>query len=275
MEAWNGTGRFTYDRIGRGTVDIEACCISILGGIQPGPLGEYLRGVTRGGASDDGLIQRFQLMAWPEPNGEWRNVDRWPNRDAKERAYEVFARLDLLEDVGGERDDDTNIPYLRFESEAQGLFIEWRGELEARLRTGELPEALESHLAKYRSLIPSLALLIHLADVGSGPVGLLSLQRACGWSDYLESHARRVYSPVITSDIPAAKALLGKLLAGEFGERFTLRDVYKNHWSGLATSDEAKSAAEVLLEFDYLRAEDEKTGGRPRTWYRLNPRASA
>lgn len=31
LEAWNGTGRFTYDRIGRGTVDIEAYCISILG----------------------------------------------------------------------------------------------------------------------------------------------------------------------------------------------------------------------------------------------------
>ncbi len=168
LESWNGTGRFTYDRIGRGTVDIEACCISILGGIQPGPLGDYLRGVARGGAADDGLIQRFQLLVWPDPNGEWRNVDRWPNRDAKERAYEVFARLDSLVDVGGER-DDTNIPYLRCESEAQGLFVEWRAELEARLRTGELPEALESHLAKYRSLVPSLGLLIHLADVGGGP----------------------------------------------------------------------------------------------------------
>ena len=35
LEAWNGTGRFTYDRIGRGTIDIEACCVSLLGGIQP------------------------------------------------------------------------------------------------------------------------------------------------------------------------------------------------------------------------------------------------
>lgn len=82
---------------------------------------------------------------------------------------------DSLEDVGGEIDPDNKIPFLRFALEAQGLFVEWRGELEARLRTGGLPEALESHLAKYRSLIPSLALLIHLVDVGGGPVGLLSL----------------------------------------------------------------------------------------------------
>jgi len=84
-----------------------------------------------------------------------------------------------------------------------------------------------------------------------------------------------VYSPVITSDIPGAKALLKKLLAGELGERFTLRDVYRPQWSGLANHDQAKSAAEVLLEFDYLRAEDERTGGRLRTWYRLNPRAGS
>lgn len=270
LEAWNGNGRFTYDRIGRGTVDIEACCISILGGIQPGPLGEYLRGIARGGAADDGLIQRFQLMVWPDPNGEWRNVDRWPNRDAKERAYEVFTRMESLW-VATDRDEDSGIPCLRFEPEAQELFVEWRSDLEARLRGGELPEALESHLAKYRSLIPSLALLIHLADVGGGPVSLLALQRACAWSDYLESHAKRVYSPVITSDIPAAKALLKKLLAGELEDRFTLRDVYRPQWSGLATPDDAKRAVEVLVEFDWLRTEVEQTGGRSRTWYRLNP----
>ena len=36
LEAWNGTGRMTYDRITRGTIDVEAMCVSILGGIQPG-----------------------------------------------------------------------------------------------------------------------------------------------------------------------------------------------------------------------------------------------
>lgn len=43
IEAWNGNGRFTYDRVGRGTVDIEAAIVSIVGCIQPGPLRGYLR----------------------------------------------------------------------------------------------------------------------------------------------------------------------------------------------------------------------------------------
>jgi hypothetical protein len=37
-EAWNGAGAYTYDRIGRGTLHIRAACLSVLGGIQPGPL---------------------------------------------------------------------------------------------------------------------------------------------------------------------------------------------------------------------------------------------
>lgn len=37
LEAWNGNSRYTYDRIGRGTIDIESAIISIIGSIQPGP----------------------------------------------------------------------------------------------------------------------------------------------------------------------------------------------------------------------------------------------
>jgi len=45
LEAWNGTGRFTFDRIARGTIEVEAACVSILGGIQPGPLSAYLSSI--------------------------------------------------------------------------------------------------------------------------------------------------------------------------------------------------------------------------------------
>ena len=96
LEAWNGHGRFKYDRISRGTIDIEAACISILGGIQPGPLGHYLRSALQGGEGDDGLIQRFQLLVWPDISKEWVNVDRWPDSDARKKAYEVFSRLNKL-----------------------------------------------------------------------------------------------------------------------------------------------------------------------------------
>ena len=36
LEAWNGDSSFTVERIGRGTIHVPHCCISMLGGIQPG-----------------------------------------------------------------------------------------------------------------------------------------------------------------------------------------------------------------------------------------------
>jgi putative DNA primase/helicase len=171
LEAWSGLGRFTFDRIGRGTLDIEACCVSILGSIQPGVLSDYLAAAVRMGAGDDGLIQRFQLAVWPDPPAEWRDVDRRPHRDAKYTATNALRRLERidLEAVGAEQEDG-EIPFLRFDPAAQLAFTEWRSELEQRLRSGEEHPAIEAHLAKYRSLVPSLALICHLADGAAGPV---------------------------------------------------------------------------------------------------------
>jgi len=65
LEAWDGTGRFTYDRIGRGTVEIESATVSVFGGIQPGRLEPYVRRAVDGGMDNDGFMQRFQLLVWP------------------------------------------------------------------------------------------------------------------------------------------------------------------------------------------------------------------
>lgn len=72
LEAWNGSP-YHYDRIGRGTLKIENTTTSIFGGIQPSPLTAYLRGALAIGG-DDGLLQRFQMLVYPDPPKTWRNV---------------------------------------------------------------------------------------------------------------------------------------------------------------------------------------------------------
>jgi hypothetical protein len=67
MEGWNGHGSYEQDRIGRGYLHIPVVCVSILGGIRPGPLSSYVWEATRGGSGDDRLLQRFQLLVWPIP----------------------------------------------------------------------------------------------------------------------------------------------------------------------------------------------------------------
>jgi len=273
LEAWNGTGRYTYDRIGRGTIDIEAAVVSLIGSIQPGPLRTYLHGAVSDGAGADGLMQRFQLAVYPDISKTWRNVDRWPDTAAKNRAYDVICALDRLEPsaVGAEVESD-EIPFLRFDSEAQDRFDEWRGELEHRLRSGEEHPAIVAHLAKYRSLIPSLALLCHLAEGHTGPVGIDSLVRANAWGRYLESHARRIFSAAVAPDTVEAIALAKKIISGELPDEFALRDIYRNGWIGLGTHDAAARAVGVLCDLDWLAEVEEPTPGRPRTRYMVNLR---
>jgi len=58
----------------------------------------------------------------------------------------------------------------------------------------DISPALEGHIAKYRKLVPALALINHLADACEGPVSEEALVKALALTKYVESHARRVYS---------------------------------------------------------------------------------
>jgi putative DNA primase/helicase len=127
-------------------------------------------------------MQRFQVTVWPDPPATWRNVDRYPNPEARAGAHAALERLKDLtpQAVDAETDplDPTGVPFLRFDPEGQSAFDAWRTDFEPRLCAGDLHPAMESHLAKYRSLIPSLALILHLVDGGAGPVPLAAIERA-------------------------------------------------------------------------------------------------
>lgn len=267
LECWNGDGSFTYDRIGRGTLHIHAACISILGGIQPGPLGEIVR--RAGGAGDDGLMQRFQLLVYPNPSRSWKNIDRTPDQAAKEQAEGIIKRLDRIDAMRVDADEE-DIPVLRFDSPAQALFNEWRGILEHRLRDGSEHPLMEAHLAKYRSMVPSLAVILHLAVAEEGPISYDAIERAIAWAEYLEPHARRVYAPGISPDLTGAHAIATRIKSGDLGESFTARDIYRNGWSGLSTRDAVVAGLKVLEDFNWVYSQVIETGGKPRYEYALN-----
>ena len=278
-EAWSGTGAYTYDRIGRGTVHIPAACLSLYGGIQPGPLHRYLREVFGEGADDDGLIQRFQLLVYPDVGREWRNVDRWPDTEAKSRAFEIFqrlARLDL-EALAVHQPFPEDLPFLRFNQDAQAVFDAWRPNLEHRIRAEDVPAVVISHLAKYRSLMPSLALLFHLVDCvergTGGPVSAAAAERAVAWCAYLEPHARRVYESVTDGARLGAAVLAARLRAGALPSPFRARDVRLKGWSYLTDPKEIVAALDLLEGLHWVRCVkvSPEGGGRPTFEYCTNP----
>lgn len=275
LTAWNGTTGYTFDRILRGKTRIEAACLSLLGSTQPGRLAEYVRRATDGGSADDGLVQRFGLLVWPDQNPEWRETDRYPNSDARANAWGTFERLDKLDPdiIGAERDAHETLLFLRFDSRAQGAFSEWHFDLERRLRSGDISPALESHLAKYRKLVPAIALINHLADGGTGSISVAALARAVALSEYLETHARRAYGAEAMNEAATARAVLLRIRRGDLQDGFAARDIRRREWSGLTDTDQIKAGLELLADYEWLAPRTLDTGGRPRTVYSINPKA--
>jgi putative DNA primase/helicase len=282
LQSYDGNQGYTFDRIGRGTIHIPRVCLAMIGGIQPGRIQEYVRGAVAGGSSDDGLLQRFGLAVWPDTVGEFIHVDEWPDTLARQTAWAVFERLAALQPA-----NDTEPVVWRFDEGAQALFVEWLVPFEQEIRGDDLHPAMVSHLSKYRKLIPALALVFALIDTpdSGGIIFERELIRALSMAEYLRSHANRLYVAATAPETTDAAKLLTKIKAGKLMDRdgvildcFTPRDVAQKGWSGLGTPDAVRKAAEVLVDFDWLRKDvahsnDAKGRGRPSERFVINPYA--
>ena len=278
LTGYDGNQGHAVDRIGRGESFVPRVCLAMLGGIQPGKVQSYVREAVAGGAGDDGLLQRFGLTVWPDVNREFVYVDRWPDTPAKQAAWAVFERLNQLQPA-----TDSDAQEWRFTPDAQALFEEWLIPFETELRGEELHPALVSHLAKYRKLIPALALIFALVETpDSGHlIHEQEIGRALAWGDYLRTHAERLYAAAVMPETSAAKQLLDKIKAGKLADSdgvlldaFTPRQIAVKHWTGLGTPDAVRKAANLLTDYGWLERESTPSsaaGGRPGERYLLHP----
>jgi hypothetical protein len=255
---------------------VPAVCVSLLGNIQPARLRWYLGDALQGGANDDGLFQRFQLIVWPDAPKTWNLVDRPPNRHAvavSERVYSQLANLPANEPIK-----------LQFAPDAQEIFYQWLKELETRVRgdSGIAP-AMIGHLSKYRSLVPSLAALFEMADrvaandcLGDEVVVAIDhVRQAIALCGYLESHASRIYSCLMSPESRAAVELGRHISNGLGQETFTTRQIYLKGWAGLDAPEKARSALAILEDAAWVRRIEPPTspvGGRPSETWMANPK---
>jgi len=273
LESWSGKKDFDVDRIGRGSLHVPALFISIFGSIQPGPLSQYVRSTLKGGVGDDGFLQRFQMIVWPDVKNNWELVEGSllaTDQNTAMRAFEALDKLDF--------DPTGNPVILNFTEEAQKGFDQWQRQLEPRLRSGSLPSHLEAHFAKYKKLLPALCLIHeHLAaavtDAHPQAISLQSLKNSIMWIEYLESHAHRIYGSGANAVPKSARELIKHIQAGDIAEPFSGRDVYYgHHWSGLAAVEEVEEVLDYLVEKGYLACSMVKTGGRSTQKYWAHPK---
>jgi hypothetical protein len=269
LEGANGNGSFSIDRIGRGTTHVAGFYLTVFGTIQEDVLAPFVRESSKLG--DDGLIARFGMMVMPDVGG-WRHVDREPDREARDRAYSTYRRLDAMTaaSVGAVSEYD-GLPFLRYSPDAQFVADEWIASLMPQIRSGTASAAVRSHIAKYTKLQPALALLCHLMDSRGGPVSLTATQRSIAWCDFLRAHAERIYAYVEQSSAHTARSLLEKIRAGKVTSPFTLKSVYSHDWTGLTDMETVAKAAECLSSAGYIRESVVETSRRPRREWHVNP----
>jgi len=270
LEAWNGTGSsFSYDTMSHGHLCLETgACVSVLGGVQPSLLAGIVSSAEAGNAGDDGMLQRFQLLVYPDKGMSWKYCDSKPNSAFSMSLKLAFKRAS---EISGK---------IRFDAEAQPVFIEWYSSLMKRLKC-EDHLGMESHLSKYPQLMPAIALLVHVAEHATrsdtteiASVTKQAALKAVAWCDFLETHARRIYAMGDSVGVDAAAKVIQQVMEGKLSNPFSLGELQRKNLSGLK-GDQAAKALELLEQYEWVKLEVKTSpqGGRPATICTLHPKA--
>jgi len=279
LEAWNGNGTFSYDTLVRGSTYINGVCLTLVGSIQPSVLAKQIESANSGKAND-GFIQRFQLLvkSSPKPDFNYPLSDTVPDYQAEDLYNTTFKRLLDLPI------NDKPV-VVNFDNAAQDIFDSWYESLERRLRQGKMPEIMLSHLSKYRSLMPSLALIFECIDNTNFNADTLSsdltisarsARMAIEWCDYLENVAKDILVNDTDTEIDPsfilAEKIIYKIENGEITDGMTMT-AFKSKFRGKNDKPNLQSAIELLSEHGWIISEQQKTEGRPKSLIRINPLA--
>ena len=267
-EAWNGTGSYSFDRIGRGHVSCSNFCLSLLGGIQPDNFKKYIIKAINGG--NDGFLQRLQLAVYPNPV----RIDNWKDRPPNE------AIIKDVRDICHKLDALSEPILLKFTPEAQQVFYKFEREMNDNVK-GEHP-IIEGHLIKLINLCGKLALIFYVVDCLLNNRAIVAvdtdaLLQAKSWCMFLTSHMYRIYSLGLKSQQNEGTSRLGnKLISLNLaGKTISLRGIQRKGWAFLQTQEEIQSAIQKLIEHGWLIKQETgqpKKGRPPSPKYLVNPR---
>lgn len=279
LTAWSGDQPYTLDRKEGGTTFIARLFIVISGGVQPSVLGSLVRDARQNGAANDGLLQRFQLMVYPDDTHAPAEVDRKADELAENRALAAVERLRTItpKEVEVEEEKHTGRGILNFSEEAQPIFNTIRSAIDKQAKNPACDPLLAAHYSKMPGAVAKLAMLLHLLDGGKGDITVAAATKALLWANYMRGHAKRVYSLSQVADEDGATRLLEGIKAGTLRDGFTGPDIRRKGWTGLKTDENIETALDILVKAGWLRQQQQQPvgpqGGRPTTKYIINPKA--
>ena len=279
LAAWSGNTVYGVGRLSReGKTGV--LCWSLFGGFQPDTVRKFLESCMD---VVDGLFPRFQVFVWPDPldAAGRKGADRPADEEAIRSTEKIFRTLLEMK--------EEQLEFHFAKGEAQETFNQWYDDLSARI-AAEPTTHMRIHLAKYAGLMPILAGLFQLADIvaaynehsklgdaplsGSREIDVEHAKQAITTVNWLESHARRIYSCIKSPFRVSMESLAKHLCDGDLEDGFTVRDVRLNNWKHLGENAEIEDAVTGFEELDWLRQRAPKSnpkGGRPTKVWDINP----
>lgn len=262
LEGWRGkTSR--SNQTDKNTIFLPAVCLSVLGATHPATMQAYI-GDMEGGIFNDGLINRFSMIIYPDSDFIPRKKDQ---ADAKAfesylKVFEYFKSLKITD--GG----------LHFSPDAQKLFDDWEESLQRKFHESRnFPLLMEFHLSKYPKTFCALALIFekifeYRDQVASREISLESCQLAKKWCDYLEIHARKLFGLEDYKTTPAVKEIIKRIEMGHICSGMTVREIQRIRTPVLDKADTIKKALNQLEKKHWLRVHYQGRQGK----VELNPR---
>ncbi|WP_028389622.1 DUF3987 domain-containing protein [Legionella fairfieldensis] len=256
LSGFNGSLEYPYDTVKRGTVFIPRLLLSIFGGIQPSKLKRFLN-EARTGYQDDGLLQRFQGVVYPDKHTQ-KLEDRPQSFFLVTKINELFSNLNGV----------NGATLLHLDETAQQLFDQWRNETAENAQS--LGHPFEAYLVKSYEFVASLAVYLYLAENNGliTPDKLISTKQilsAIKLGHYFFSHAKRMYGLVYKDNLPA-RSLSKKLIkltgipalkTEHFDSNnnlffFTRSQIRAKDWADLTTQEERREAINVLIQMGHI-----------------------
>lgn len=274
LRLYNG-GRYTIDRIARGSFAVPNWSACFLGGIQPGPIQKIAKDT-----SDDGLLQRFIycVPAWQQPG-----LDRAPDITAARRYEALLPRLAGMRPpklIGG---SSSNVVVLHDRAH------QYREDIDALARAmAALPDTsprLRATFGKWSGLFARLCLTFHLIEVAdAAPVSAQApyvdvvseetARRAAAFmQDIVLPHLLRAEAMMFRSvQTSHAQWIAGHILAHGL-ERITSRDVVRAYGALRAPEarDELAAVMAGLVTIGWLEPEIPANSAKPVWAWRVNP----
>ena len=285
LRLFNG-GRYTIDRVNRGSFAVPNWSACVLGGIQPGPIQQIARD-----AADDGLLQRFCYCV---PAQQGRGQDRRPDAGAAKRFEALFPALAALHP--SQAFTGTPRPVvLHAAAHAHRLAI-----LDLAEAVTSMPDTsgrLRAALGKWPGLFARLALIFHLIDVADVRMSQMSqggaaravttappalevvpettARRVASYMrDILLPHLLRAEAVMFASEQTGHARWIAGYILSKGEDRITSRDIVRAYGALRAPEQrrELLSVMESLETVGWVIAEERDPPGKSPTSWRVNPK---